>query len=38
MENHLNTFFSERRKEWKKTTGQQSWTVFKIMAEFVEGF
>ena len=38
MDNHANTFFSERRKEWKKSTGQTSWTVFKIMAEFVEGF
>ena len=38
MDNQSNTFFSERRKEWKKATGQTSWTVFKIMAEFVEGF
>ncbi|TAE47779.1 MAG: TIGR00730 family Rossman fold protein [Bacteroidetes bacterium] len=38
MDNHVSTYFSERRKEWKKKTGQNSWLVFKIMAEFVEGF
>ncbi len=38
MDNHISTYFSERRKEWKKTSSQNSWLVFKIMAEFVEGF
>jgi uncharacterized protein (TIGR00730 family) len=38
MDHHVDTYFSERRREWKKRTGQNSWTVFKIMAEFVEGF
>ncbi|MDP5168843.1 MAG: TIGR00730 family Rossman fold protein [Bacteroidia bacterium] len=38
MENHVSSYFSERRKEWKKASSQNSWLVFKIMAEFVEGF
>ena len=38
MDKHVSTFFSERKKEWKKATDKNSWTVFKIMAEFVEGF
>lgn len=38
MENQVSTFFSARRKEWKKASSQNSWLVFKIMAEFVEGF
>ncbi|MEZ4827447.1 MAG: TIGR00730 family Rossman fold protein [Bacteroidia bacterium] len=38
MDNHLSTYFSERQKQWKKRTAQNSWLVFKIMAEFVEGF
>ncbi|MEM7368478.1 MAG: TIGR00730 family Rossman fold protein [Bacteroidota bacterium] len=38
MDNHVASYFSERRKEWKKNTDQNSWLVFKIMAEFVEGF
>lgn len=38
MDNHVGSYFTERRKEWKKNTEQNSWTVFKIMAEFVEGF
>lgn len=38
MENHISSYFSERRKEWKKASAQNSWLVFKIMAEFVEGF
>lgn len=38
MENHVSSFFSARRKEWKKASSQNSWLVFKIMAEFVEGF
>lgn len=38
MDNHVSSYFTERQKEWKKNTGQNSWTVFKIMAEFVEGF
>ena len=38
MENRINSYFSERRKEWKKSSKENSWLVFKIMAEFVEGF
>lgn len=38
MDNHLSTYFSNRHEQWKKRTGNSSWTVFKIMAEFVEGF
>jgi len=38
MDNHVSSYFTERRREWKKYSGQESWTVFKIMAEFVEGF
>ncbi|GAB4409967.1 MAG: TIGR00730 family Rossman fold protein [Bacteroidia bacterium] len=38
MDNRVSTYYSERHKEWKKHTGQESWLVFKIMAEFVEGF
>ena len=26
------------RKTWKKSTQQNTWSVFKIMSEFVEGF
>ncbi|MEL6674234.1 MAG: TIGR00730 family Rossman fold protein [Bacteroidota bacterium] len=38
MDKHINTFFTERRKKWEKSHSQDSWTVFKVMAEFVEGF
>jgi hypothetical protein len=38
MDNHVSSYFTERQKEWKKNTEQNSWLVFKIMAEFVEGF
>lgn len=38
MDQHVSSYFSERRREWKNHTGQESWLVFKIMAEFVEGF
>lgn len=38
MDNHVSSYFSQRRKEWKKASSQNSWLVFKIMAEFVEGF
>lgn len=38
MDKHVSTYFSERRQEWRKHTGKESWLVFKIMAEFVEGF
>jgi hypothetical protein len=38
MDKHESTYFTERRQEWKSNTGQESWLVFKIMAEFVEGF
>ena len=39
MSNKVNSYFSTRRDEWKKKSGKDSsWSVFKIMAEFVEGF
>jgi uncharacterized protein (TIGR00730 family) len=38
MSERVNTYFSDRRAEWKKRTGNSAWTVFKIMSEFVEGF
>lgn len=38
MDNHISNYFSERQKQWKKHSSQNSWLVFKIMAEFVEGF
>lgn len=38
MNNHVSTYFDERRNEWKKRTGKDSWVVFKIMSEFVAGF
>lgn len=38
MDSQVKNYFSERRKEWKQHSGQESWLVFKIMAEFVEGF
>ncbi len=34
----MNSYFAERREEMKKRSGRDSWVVFKIMAEFVEGF
>ena len=37
-ENQYNSYFSEKRDELKKRSGRDSWVVFKIMAEFVEGF
>ena len=38
MNERVNTYFSDRRTEWKKRSGNSAWTVFKIMSEFVEGF
>jgi uncharacterized protein (TIGR00730 family) len=29
---------ASKRKKWSKDRGQNSWTMFKIMAEFVDGF
>ena len=37
-ETHNNGYFADRRDELKKRSGRDSWAVFKIMAEFVEGF
>jgi len=37
-DNGMNSYFAERREEMKKRSGRDSWVVFKIMAEFVEGF
>lgn len=34
----LNSYFAERKDDWKKRSGRDSWVVFKIMAEFVLGF
>ncbi len=31
-------YFSDRLEAWKKRSGKDSWSVFRIMAEFVEGF
>ncbi len=38
MDKHVSSYFSERHREWKSNTENESWLVFKIMAEFVEGF
>ncbi|RMG16487.1 MAG: TIGR00730 family Rossman fold protein [Bacteroidetes bacterium] len=38
MTDHPSTYFATRRDEWKKRNSKDSWVVFKIMAEFVEGF
>ncbi len=38
MSERENTYFSDKRNEWKKRSMNNSWTVFKVMAEFVEGF
>ncbi len=37
-DNGMNSYFAERREEMKKRSGRDSWVVFKIMSEFVEGF
>ncbi len=29
---------NKRRKEWTKMKGENAWTMFKVMAEFVDGF
>lgn len=38
MTDQPSTYFANRREEWKKRNNRDSWIVFKIMAEFVEGF
>ena len=38
MAEQENTYFSDKRNAWKKRSMNNSWTVFKVMAEFVEGF
>lgn len=38
MDYSTNAYFSDRLDEWKRRSGKDSWTVFRIMAEFVEGF
>lgn len=39
MENKSgSSYFDERRNEWKKRSGKDSWAVFKIMSEFVTGY
>ena len=29
---------NKRRKQWTKMKGENAWTMFKVMAEFVDGF
>lgn len=39
LENGLNTSHSNKqRKAWTKMKGENAWTMFKVIAEFVEGF
>ncbi len=38
MNNSSSTYFASKMDEWKKRTGRDAWSVFKIMAEFVEGY
>ncbi|MFN0203323.1 MAG: TIGR00730 family Rossman fold protein [Bacteroidia bacterium] len=38
MDYYSGSYFADRLEEWKKRSGKDSWTVFRIMAEFVEGF
>ncbi len=38
MDRKEGNYFAERRLAWKNSADQESWLVFKIMAEFVEGF
>ena len=38
MDKRINSYFTEHKREWKKAPGKDSWIVFKIMSEFVEGF
>ncbi len=38
MEAYNQNFSSGVRREWKKRGGEESWMVFKIMSEFVQGF
>ncbi len=38
MTKYPNNYFATRRDEWKQRNTKDSWSVFKIMAEFVEGF
>lgn len=34
----VNETFRSRAKQWTKVKGENSWTMFKVLAEFVEGF
>lgn len=38
MSNPDNDHHLRKTKEWTKLKGENSWTMFKVMAEFVEGF
>ena len=38
MDYNNGSYFSDRLDEWKKRSGKDSWTVLRIMSEFVEGF
>lgn len=32
------SYFSDKLEDWKRRSGKDSWTVLRIMSEFVEGF
>lgn len=36
--NHIIEAFKQRQKDWSETKAFDSWQIFKVMAEFVEGF
>jgi uncharacterized protein (TIGR00730 family) len=38
MQNSNSNYFVGKTDEWKQRSGKDSWVVFKVMAEFVEGF
>lgn len=38
MDKRITSYFTEHKREWKKAPGKDSWMVFKIMSEFVDGF
>lgn len=38
MENNNNEVVARKMKQWTKIKGENSWTMFKVIAEFVEGF
>lgn len=38
MDYSSGSYFSDRLEEWKKRSGKDSWTVLRVMSEFVDGF